>query len=550
MNKLFGILGAYVVGLSARLARVEVSVDAEPPAGVLRRIVHGCAEHDKEGAREQVVRVRSALEGVGVDTTNARTEVRVFDCETGREVLNVHPSLDLAIAVACLVALGRTRRQAAEGIVYFAELGLSGTAHQTRGALLAALACANHSEHPQLVVSMFDIREAMLSHYAYAVPVSSLGGALSAIVSGQFDMSLVPVVGAGGSIEMAERKGSSASAPLEPSPSPQKALDMADVPTSYAAKRALEIAAAGGHDILLLGPPDSAKMLLAQRARAILPPLSAAEEMDVRCVYSVAGLAQPSAGDLPAFRAPHHSVSVAGVRGGGRPFRPGEIVLAHKGVMYMHDLHEFSREVVECVDSADKHGAVPVESGANIGEERVAVLFISSSTLCPCGKREKDDARGCVCFPSALAAHESRLLRSRTVRRGIRAYASAFADRSAPKRKVDTSAEIRARVEKARAAQRGRSTDLLSGEMVLNADLNAVDVAKFCEAALVPQARALAESALWRMDLSHLKYVRAWRDVLRVSRTIADLAGSELIDVPHVQEALELCVSANAKVTA
>ena len=324
---------------------------------------------------------------------------------------------------------------------------------------------------------------------------------------------------------------------------------MADVPTSYAAKRALEIAAAGGHDILLLGPPDSAKMLLAQRARTILPALSAAEEMDVRCVYSVAGLAQPSAGDLPAFRAPHHSVSVVGVRGGGRPFRPGEAMLARKGVMYLHDLHEFSREVVEAVDSADKHGAVPVESGANIGEERVAVLFISSSTLCPCGKREKDNVRDCVCSPSALAAHESRLLRSRTVRRGIRAYVRA-ADRSEPKRKADTSAEIRARVEKARAAQRRRSTDLLSGEMVLNADLNAVGVAKFCEAALVPQARALAESALWRMDLSHLKYVRAWRDVLRVSRTIADLAGAELIDVAHVGEALELCVSANAKVTA
>lgn len=528
MNKLFGILGAYVVGLSARLARVEVSVDAEPPAGVLRRIVHGCAEHDKEGAREQVVRVRSALEGVGVDTTNARTEVRVFDCETGREVLNVHPSLDLAIAVAFLVALGRTRRQAAEGIVYFAELGLSGTAHQTRGALPAALACANAEEHPQLVVSMFDIREAMLSHYAYAAPVADLRGALSALTAGKFDMSLVPLV---------------------PPPSPQKALDMADVPTSYAAKRALEIAAAGGHDILLLGPPDSAKMLLAQRVRTILPALSATEEMDVRCAYSVAGLAQPSAGDLPAFRAPHHSVSVVGVRGGGRPFRPGEVMLARKGVMYLHDLHEFSREVVGCVDSADKHGAVPVESGANIGEERVAVLFISSSTLCPCGKREKDNVRDCVCSPSALAAHESRLLRSRTVRRGIRAYTSAFADRSAPKQKADTSAEIRARVEKARAAQRRRRADASSGEIALNADLNAVDVAKFCEAALVPASRALAENALDRAGSSSIKFARAWRDVLRVSRTIADLAGSELIDVPHVQEALELCVSASAKVT-
>jgi magnesium chelatase family protein len=501
-----------VVGLSARLARVEVSVvDRYPSARAVHGVVHGCAESDEAGAREQVVRVRSALEGVGVSLDGVRTEVRVFDCETGREVLNVHPSLDLAIAVAFLAALGRLRRQAAEGIVYFAELGLSGTAHQTRGALPAALACANHPEHPQLVVSQFDIREAMLSHYAYVVLVADLRGTLSALTAGAFDTSLVP---------------------LAPPPSPSAALDMADVPTSYAAKRALEIAAAGGHDILLLGPPDSAKMLLAQRARTILPALSAAEEMDVRCVYSVAGLAQPNTGDLPAFRAPHHSVSVTGVRGGGRPFRPGEAMLARFGILYMHDLHEFSREVAQAVD------------------ETAGALFISSSTLCPCGRREKNDARGCVCSPSALAAHESRLLRSRTVRRGIRAYTSAFADRSAPKQKADTSAEIRARVEKARAAQRRRRADASSGEIVLNADLNAVDVAKFCEAALVPAARALAENALWRLDLSHLKYVRAWRDVLRVSRTIADLAGSELIDVPYVQEALELCVSANAKVTA
>ena len=452
----------------------------------------------------------AALEGVGVSLDGVRTEVRIFDCETGREVLEVRSSLDLAIAVAFLVALGRVRRQAAEGIVYFAELGLSGTAHQTRGALPAALACANVEEHPQLVVSQFDIREAMLSHYAYVVPVADLRGALSALTAGKFDMSLVP---------------------LAPPPSPQKALDMADIPGNAAAKRALEIAAAGGHDILLLGPPDSAKVLLAQRARTILPALSAAEEMDVRCAYSVAGLAQPDvyAGDLPAFRAPHHSVSVVGVRGGGRPFRPGEVMLARKGVMYMHDLHEFSREVVGCVD------------------EMAGALFVASSTLCPCGKREKDDARGCVCSPSALAAHESRFLRSRTVRRGIRAYTSAFADRSAPKQKADTSAEIRARVEKARAAQRRRRADASSGEIVLNADLNAVDVAKFCEAALVSAARASAESALDRAGLSSIKFARAWRDVLRVSRTIADLAGAELIDVAHVGEALELCVSANAK---
>ena len=521
VNELPGVVGAYLYGVEARFARIEVYVDEVLPCGPAPGFVSSSLDRDRVRSTEQLVRVRNALETCGMRTADVRVSVCIYDCATGRELCDAaHPSLDLAIAVAVAVEMGRVARARTKGYVFFGQVGLNGKVESTRGAYAASWDCAHASgaaSLSQLVVPAANFREAMLPCGSRVAPVATLRGAIEALIDVRFDVGLVPPV------------PTSVSPPI---------VDMDDVPGNERAKRALEVAAAGGHSVLLLGPDSGLKMRLAARARTILPELFAMQEVFVRRVYSVAGRPQPHSEELPPFRAPHHTVVGAALRGHyDSPLRPGELALANGGVLYLHDLHAFGLDAIKCVDEVSKAGFVRPDP--NAPPLPVNALFIASSTACPCGN-SGSPKRACACAPHAVEAHTSRLRRSRFVRNGIVAHTDTAVARR-PSVKVEESADVRARVKSARRKQCQRQTEALLDSWSLNADLSAPDVEKFCADMCDGDAARLLEDELGRRELSFVWYERARRDVLRVARTCADLAESDKITAEHIGEALELC---------
>ena len=485
---------AALVGLSAHPVGVEVDIGRGLPAIT----VVGLGDTAVLQARD---RIRAAFGNSGFDWPDRRVTVSLPPSD-----LPKHGSgFDLPIALGLLAAAGQVPPEALDGLWAVGELGLAGDLRPVRGVLATALA-ARAAGAGRLLVPEANLDEAGL------VDGLTVLGSPSLARTGAW------------------LRGEAALA--RPGPLPDGGQvpgdDLADVRGQHPARRALEIAAAGGHNLLLAGPPGAGKTMLARRLPGLLPELSEAEALDVTQVYSAAGLLQ---GGVPLvrarpFRAPHHTISVPGLVGGGsRIPRPGEASLAHHGVLFLDELPEFPRVALEALRQPLEDGHVTVVRAAAAVRLPARFALVAAANPCPCGYAG-DTMVACRCAPADLDRYARRL--SGPLLDRIDLYVQA--ERVAPAdlaghAGAEPSAAVRARVAAARARQRERGTDA-------NAHLPAGCLIAACHPD--PGARRVLAAATDRLALS----ARAYHRTLRVARTIADLDASDPVTADHVTEAL------------
>jgi magnesium chelatase family protein len=479
-------------GVSAREVRVEVDVHSGLPAFSIVGLPDAAVRESRE-------RVRAALVNCEFEFPLRRITVNLAPADLPK----VGPGLDLATAAALIAASGQLRDGIAPRFALAGELALDGSVRPIAGALAMAEA-ARAAGCDRLVVAEENGPEAALVEALEVLGLRRLDQ-LPALLGGDWKPP-APV-------------------PL-PLADPGGGPDIVDLRGQPGLRRALEVAAAGGHSLLVIGPPGAGKSLAARRLASILPPLERDEALEVARIASVAGRLRGGPAVRRPFRAPHHSISAAGLVGGGNPPRAGEVTLAHRGVLFLDELGEFGRQALESLRSPLEDGAVTVTRAGRAVELPCRFMLVAAANPCPCGRGEDDDR--CRCGPLAVRRYEAKLTGALSDRidiwKGL-AQPSAEAMEGAD---GERSARVRERV----CAARRRQAERL-GDGRCNADLNPAELRRV---KMEAPARALLADQHRVLSLSGRGHDR----VLRVARTIADLAGSKAIDEGHMQEALGL----------